>query len=113
MIGLRLLLLFLMAINLSLAVEHEGTQQKLAEPMIVELEEMTVVGIQTADTANQRDAQQVLVDQLERSLDSARGVNLDEEAADLIRYEQMYQASAQTMAVASTLFETLIAALRR
>jgi len=47
MIGLRLLLLFLMAINLSLAVEHEGTQQKLVEPMIVELEEMTVVGIQT------------------------------------------------------------------
>jgi flagellar hook-associated protein 1 FlgK len=38
---------------------------------------------------------------------------LDEEAADMLRYEQLYQAAARTMAVADTLFNTLLAALGR
>jgi len=32
---------------------------------------------------------------------------------DLLRYEQMYQAAAQTIAVAGTLFDSILAALRR
>ena len=40
-------------------------------------------------------------------------VNLDEEAANLIRYQQAYQASAQVIAVANTLFDTLLSAVRR
>ena len=46
---------------------------------------------------NQRDAQQLLLQRAEDALDSARGVNLDEEAANLLRHEQMYQAAAQTI----------------
>ncbi|MEQ8514972.1 MAG: flagellar basal body rod C-terminal domain-containing protein [Chromatocurvus sp.] len=45
--------------------------------------------------------------------DSAQGVNLDEEAANLIRYQQAYQAAAQVIAVSDTLFQTLLAATRR
>jgi flagellar hook-associated protein 1 FlgK len=41
-----------------------------------------------------------------------RGVNLDEEAADMLRFEQLYQAAAQTIAVADGMFSTLLAALR-
>ncbi len=41
------------------------------------------------------------------------GVNLDEEAANLIKYQQAYQAAAQMISVASSLFDTLLAATRR
>jgi len=34
--------------------------------------------------------------------------NLDEEAADLIKYQQAYQAAAQLVKVADTLFQTLL-----
>ena len=74
---------------------------------------VTDVGSQTMETQNRRDAQKLLIDQTRARLDSIRGVNLDEEAADLLRFEQLYQAAAQTMAVADTLFNTLLVALRR
>jgi flagellar hook-associated protein 1 len=45
--------------------------------------------------------------------DSISGVNLDEEAANLLRYQQAYQAAAQVIAVSSTLFDTLLMAVRR
>ena len=74
---------------------------------------VTDVGIQTASASNQRDAQSALLDEIDANIDSVRGVNLDEEAANLLRHEQLYQAAAQTMAIANNLFETMIAALRR
>ena len=43
---------------------------------------------------------------------SAAGVNLDEEAANLIKYQQAYQASAQVIATAQTLFSSLISAIQ-
>ncbi|MCU6502367.1 flagellar hook-associated protein FlgK [Rugamonas sp. A1-17] len=39
---------------------------------------------------------------------SVSGVNLDEEAANLLRYQQAYQASGKVMQVASTLFDVLL-----
>jgi flagellar hook-associated protein 1 FlgK len=74
---------------------------------------VTGVGAQTVETQNRRDAQKLLMDQTRDRLDSIRGVNLDEEAADLLRFEQLYQAAAQTMGVANTLFDSLLMALRR
>ncbi|MCW8948818.1 MAG: flagellar hook-associated protein FlgK [Sedimenticola sp.] len=44
---------------------------------------------------------------------SVSGVNLDEEAANLIRFQQAYQAAAQVISVANTIFDTLIGAFRR
>jgi flagellar hook-associated protein 1 FlgK len=40
------------------------------------------------------------------------GVNLDEEAANLIKFQQAYQASAQAISVSKSLFETLVGAIR-
>ncbi|HNC70367.1 MAG TPA: flagellar basal body rod C-terminal domain-containing protein, partial [Pseudomonadales bacterium] len=40
------------------------------------------------------------------------GVNLDEEAANLIRFEQAYNASAQVIAVARQVMDALFAAFR-
>ncbi|HET7269324.1 MAG TPA: flagellar hook-associated protein FlgK [Oleiagrimonas sp.] len=58
------------------------------------------------------DAQTSLYQQAQQSQQSVAGVNLDEEASNLIRYQQSYQASAQVIATANTLFDTLINAVR-
>jgi flagellar hook-associated protein 1 FlgK len=70
------------------------------------------VGTATAQTQSARDAANGLVDQSQQRLDSVRGVNLDEEAANMLQAQQMYQAAAQTISVADTLFQSLLAALR-
>ena len=41
------------------------------------------------------------------------GVNLDEEAINLTRFQQAYQAAAQVISTADTLFQSLLAAVRR
>ena len=41
--------------------------------------------------------------------DSNAGVNLDEEAARLIQYQQAYQAAAKVMQIAQKAMETLLA----
>ncbi len=43
------------------------------------------------------------------SQQSMSGVNLDEEAANLLRYQQAYQASGKVIEIASTLFDTILA----
>ena len=45
--------------------------------------------------------------------DNASGVNLDEEAVNLVKYQQAYEASAQVITVASRLFDTLIGTVNR
>ena len=60
-----------------------------------------------------RDAQQVVMSNVENAVLQTSAVNLDEEAANLIRYQQAYQAVAQVVAVASTLFDSLLNATRR
>lgn len=57
-------------------------------------------------------AQQNLVTQGHNAMQSASGVNLDEEAANLLRYQQAYQAAAKMMNLASTLFEEVLAIAR-
>lgn len=56
------------------------------------------------------DAQTALLNQSIASQQNVSGVNLDEEAANLVRFQQSYQAAAQVISVASSLFDTLLAA---
>ncbi len=44
---------------------------------------------------------------------SLSGVNLDEEAANLVRFQQAYQASAQIISAAQSTFSSLLAAVQR
>jgi flagellar hook-associated protein 1 FlgK len=53
-------------------------------------------------------AQSALVDQVTTQQQSLSGVNLDEEAANLLRYQQAYQASGKVIQIASTLFQTIL-----
>jgi flagellar hook-associated protein 1 FlgK len=71
------------------------------------------IGAKTAAATSQQSAQSTVLQQSQQRLDSLRGVNLDEEAANMLRYQQLYQAAAQTISVAGSLFSTLLAALQR
>jgi len=60
-----------------------------------------------------RNAQQTLLNNVVAERESVSGVNLDEEAANMLRYQQAYQAAAQMIGVADTVFQTLLGAVRR
>lgn len=66
---------------------------------------------QQADIDNQ--TQQTLLTQAQEGWSNVAGVNLDEEAANLIKFQQAYQASAQVINAASLIFDTLLSAVRR
>ena len=55
-----------------------------------------------------KDALTVVRDQAAEARDKVSGVNLDEEAANLIRFQQAYQASAKVMQTASQLFDAVL-----
>ncbi|MCP4126216.1 MAG: flagellar hook-associated protein FlgK [Gammaproteobacteria bacterium] len=54
-----------------------------------------------------------LLETHQMALSSVNGVNLDEEAANLVKFQQAYQAAAQVIAVSNTVFDTLLSAVRR
>jgi flagellar hook-associated protein 1 FlgK len=54
------------------------------------------------------DARQGLTDQLRAVQQSESGVSLDEEAANLIRYQQFYQANARVIDTAGTIMDTIL-----
>ncbi len=59
-----------------------------------------------------QDALQVVNDQAIEARDKVSGVSLDSEAADLIRFQQAYQAAAKTIQVAGDLFNAILQAAR-
>jgi flagellar hook-associated protein 1 FlgK len=71
------------------------------------------VGARTRHAQLNAQAQAGLLRQAQEAHSAVSGVNLDEEAAKLMHFQQAYQAAAQVIAVAGTLFDTLIAAVRR
>lgn len=71
------------------------------------------VGSATRQVQSNVDAQGVVLNNIENAQLSRSGVNVDEEAANLIRFQQAYQAAAQVVAVVGTLFDSLINATRR
>lgn len=66
------------------------------------------VGNRTNITQVNLDARQGLTDQLRAVQQSESGVNLDEEAANLIRFQQFYQANARVIDTAGTIMDTIL-----
>jgi flagellar hook-associated protein 1 FlgK len=58
------------------------------------------------------EAQDAIHQQVVAERESVSGVNLDEEAADLLRYQQAYQAAAQIISTADEMFQSVLAAVR-
>ena len=71
------------------------------------------VGSRTRTAELNATALRGLLSRAEEAHSAVSGVNLDEEAAKLMHYQQAYQAAAQAIAVAQKLFETIIAAMQR
>ncbi len=71
------------------------------------------VGVQTRQAQLSRDALALVQGDARAAIDSVSGVNLDEEAANLVRLQQAYQAAAQVVRVADSLFDTLLGAIGR
>lgn len=66
------------------------------------------VGNKTREIQVTATAQESVLKQAEDAQQSLSGVNLDEEAANLLRYQQAYQASGKMIEIASKLFDTLL-----
>lgn len=70
------------------------------------------VGTLTSQARVDSEATSSILKQAQDNRDSVSAVNLDEEAAKLIQFEQYYNASAQIIQVARSLFDTLINTFR-
>lgn len=69
------------------------------------------VRVQSADFAAQ--VSKSIATSIEQDRANVSGVNLDEEAAKLLQYQQAYQASAKMMQVAQGIFDTLLQTISR
>ncbi len=72
-----------------------------------------LIGTQTREARVSFDAQQGLLAQAVEFNESVSGVSLDEEAAKLTQLQQYYQAAAQVISAADTIFNTLLSVTRR
>jgi flagellar hook-associated protein 1 FlgK len=66
------------------------------------------IGNTTREMSIAAKAQEAIAERAVEAQQSVSGVNLDEEAANLMRYQQAYQASAKTIEVAIVLFDTIL-----
>jgi flagellar hook-associated protein 1 FlgK len=70
------------------------------------------VGTAGSQANTAQDAQQSILDQATAAQQSLSGVNMDEEASNLLRFQQAYAASAQVINAANTIFDSLLTAVR-
>lgn len=69
---------------------------------------VSVVGNKAREVTTNAAAAATLLTQVTASQQDVSGVNLDEEAANLLKYQQAYQAAGKVMQIAGTLFDTLL-----
>ena len=69
---------------------------------------MNQVGGIAASSLLSFDSSSVIFNQTEQQHQSVSGVNNDEEAANLLKYQQAYQAAARIITVAQTTFDTIL-----
>ncbi|GGQ33629.1 flagellar hook-associated protein FlgK [Shewanella litoralis] len=70
------------------------------------------IGSQTKAAEVRVDSASAIYQQAYDRVQSESGVNLDEEAANLLRFQQSYQAAARIMSTAQTIFDTLLSSVR-
>jgi flagellar hook-associated protein 1 FlgK len=69
---------------------------------------ITGLGSQAQQINTAQSAQAAVNTQAQANVQSVSGVNLDEEAASLLQWQQAYQAAAQALTIGNSLFTTLI-----
>ncbi len=100
----------------ALALARVNSQGYLAggQVSIDDIASRLVSSVGAAALRNQQtlEAQEALREQAQLDVEAISGVNLDEEAANLLRYQQAYQAAGKVIAIADELFQTLLGILR-
>ena len=66
------------------------------------------VGVQVASFISNKKADQAVLKTLTDQRDSISGVNLDEEAANLLKYQQLYSASTKVLQIDNQMFTALL-----
>ncbi|MDH3511499.1 MAG: flagellar hook-associated protein FlgK [Gammaproteobacteria bacterium] len=74
---------------------------------------LTSIGSTAARSSQDLLVQSALREQIELDLESVSGVNLEEEAANLLRYQEAYLASSKIIGIANDLFQTLLGVVGR
>ena len=73
---------------------------------------ITRVGTTTHELEMNKTAQSLLLKHVLAKRESVSGVNMDEEAANLVRYQKLFQANAQIIAVSQKMLDVLMATFR-
>lgn len=91
------------------SLQTEGTLNNSNSTYINAFSELVnTVGNKTRELTMNAAAEAKVLDLATTAMQSESGVNLDEEAANLMRYQQAYQAAGKMMQIASQLFDTLL-----
>jgi len=69
---------------------------------------VSTVGNKTREVQANAEAAAAQLTQAQSAANNVSGVNLDEEAANLLKYQQAYQASGKVMQIADTIFNALL-----
>jgi flagellar hook-associated protein 1 len=69
---------------------------------------VSTIGNKTREVQANAEAAAAQLTQAESAANNVSGVNLDEEAANLLKYQQAYQASGKVMRIADTIFNALL-----
>ena len=69
---------------------------------------VSTVGNKTREVQVNASAAEAQLTQAAGAANNVSGVNLDEEAANLLKYQQAYQAAGKVMQIADTIFDTLL-----
>lgn len=70
------------------------------------------IGTKAQESSRNASFQDVVVNQMENNMDSVSGVSMEEEAANLVKYQYAYQAAAKLITVVDDLFNTLVNMVR-
>lgn len=104
--------------RLALAIADLQNERLSADHELGDISNLTVnesvnnlvaqVGISTQHENQLFEHQRAIVDQLENYRESFSGVNLEEEALDMIKYQTVFNASAKAMKVGEDMIETIL-----
>ncbi|WP_318485878.1 flagellar hook-associated protein FlgK [Photobacterium leiognathi] len=93
-------------------IQHEKTMNEGKSSVIDLFEELaTDIGMQKSNADKTAEVNQLDFDAASERVSNISGVNLDEEAANLMKFQQSYMASSRIMSVAKETFDTLMRAV--
>ena len=93
----------------NISADNANTVQKMSSVFGISVSSLVNdVGIQVATWTNSQKADDAVLSSLKDQQDAVSGVNLDEEAANLLKYQQLYSASTKVLQTGNQMFNTLL-----